>query len=37
VDFDTKVGVVLRDDLAGWQRANVTASLISGIVGTNDG
>jgi len=28
---------VLRDDLAGWQRANVTAFVISGIVATNDG
>ena len=37
VDFDTKVAVVLRDDLAGWQRANVAAFLISGIVATTDG
>lgn len=29
--FDTKIVVVLRDDLAAWQRANVTAFLISGI------
>ena len=29
--FDTKIVVVLRDDLAPWQRANVTAFLISGI------
>jgi len=29
--FDTKVAVLLRDDLAGWQRLNVTAFLISGI------
>jgi hypothetical protein len=33
--FDTKVAVLLRDDLAGWQRLNVTAFLISGIAGTN--
>jgi hypothetical protein len=37
VEFDTKVAVVLRDDLAGWQRANVTAFVISGIVATTDG
>jgi hypothetical protein len=32
--FDTKLAVVLRDDLANWQRANVTAFLVSGIAGT---
>jgi len=30
-DFDTKVAVVVRDDLAGWQRLNVTAFLMSGV------
>lgn len=34
VRFDTKLAVVLRDDLAGWQRLNVTAFLVSGIAGT---
>lgn len=34
MEFDTKVAVVLRDDLAVWQKANVTAFLISGVVGT---
>jgi hypothetical protein len=29
--FDTKIAVLLRDDLASWQRLNVTAFLISGI------
>ena len=29
--FDTKIAVLLRDDLAGWQRLNVTAFLVSGI------
>jgi hypothetical protein len=29
--FDTKIAVVLRDDLASWQRLNVTAFLVSGI------
>ena len=32
--FDTKIAVVLRDDLAAWQRLNVTAFLVSGL-GTN--
>jgi hypothetical protein len=30
-DFDTKVAVVVRDDLAAWQPLNVTAFLISGV------
>src|SRR3954453_13651355 len=30
-DFDTKIAVVVRDDLATWQRLNVTAFLMSGI------
>ncbi len=30
-DFDTKAAVVVRDDLATWQRLNVTAFLMSGI------
>ncbi|HEY3727407.1 MAG TPA: DUF2000 family protein [Solirubrobacteraceae bacterium] len=30
-DFDTKVAVVVRDDLASWQRLNVCAFLISGV------
>ncbi|MBV8946255.1 MAG: DUF2000 domain-containing protein [Solirubrobacterales bacterium] len=29
--FDTKVAVVVRDDLATWQRLNVTAFLMSGL------
>ena len=35
--FDTKIAIVLRDDLAAWQALNVTAFLTSGIVGANDG
>lgn len=31
--FDTKIAVVLREDLAVWQKLNVTAFLTSGIVG----
>jgi hypothetical protein len=34
--FDTKIAVVLRDDLAVWQKTNVTAFLVSGIAGTAD-
>ena len=30
--FDTKIAIVLRDDLAQWQALNVTAFLTSGIV-----
>jgi hypothetical protein len=37
VQFDTKIAVVLRDDLAAWQKANVTAFLVSGIAGTVPG
>ena len=33
--FDTKIAVVVRDDLATWQKLNVTAFLISGITGAN--
>jgi hypothetical protein len=31
--FDTKIAVILRDDLATWQALNVTAFLMTGIVG----
>jgi hypothetical protein len=31
--FDTKISVLLSDDLAPWQRLNVTAFLISAIAG----
>jgi hypothetical protein len=31
--FDTKIAVLLRDDLAGWQALNVTAFLVSGLPG----
>ncbi|RFS82676.1 DUF2000 domain-containing protein [Actinomadura spongiicola] len=31
--FDTKIGIVVRDDLAAWQRLNVTAFLASGVAG----
>jgi hypothetical protein len=29
--FDTKIAVLLRDDLETWQRLNVTAFLVSGL------
>lgn len=32
--FDTKVALIVRDDLAGWQRLNVTAFLATGIAAT---
>jgi hypothetical protein len=32
--FDTKIAVLLRDDLAPWQRLNVTAFLVSGVAAT---
>ena len=35
MEFDTKIAVVLRDDLAVWQKANVTAFLVSGIAGND--
>jgi hypothetical protein len=31
VRFDTKIAVLLRDDLESWQRLNVTSFLVSGI------
>ena len=35
--FDTKVAVVLLDDLPVWQKANATAFLMSGIAGGTPG
>ncbi|MEV0365687.1 DUF2000 domain-containing protein [Nocardia fusca] len=35
VRFDTKIAVLLREDLAGWQRLNVSAFLVSGIAAAN--
>jgi hypothetical protein len=34
VRFDTKIAVVIREDLAAWQKMNVTAFLVSGIAAT---
>jgi hypothetical protein len=33
--FDTKIAIVVREDLATWQKLNVTAFLTSGVVGGN--
>jgi hypothetical protein len=32
--FDTKIAVIVRDDLPTWQRLNMTAFLVSGIAAT---
>lgn len=31
--FETKIAIIVRDDLATWQKLNVTAFLMSGITG----
>jgi uncharacterized protein DUF2000 len=31
--FDTKIAVIIRDDLLSWRALNVTAFLVTGIVG----
>jgi hypothetical protein len=33
--FDTKIAVLLRDDLQSWQRLNVCAFLVSGLAAVN--
>jgi hypothetical protein len=35
--FDTKIAIVVREDLATWQKLNVTAFLTSGIIAANAG
>lgn len=35
--FNTKIAIIVRDDLATWQKLNVTAFLMSGITGANPG
>ena len=35
--FDTKFAIVLREDLATWQKLNVTAFLATGIAGQKPG
>lgn len=33
--FDTKIAIIVRDDLPVWQKLNVTAFLTSGILGAD--
>jgi hypothetical protein len=33
--FDTKIAVILRDDLMMWQKLNVTAFIVGGLVGSH--
>jgi len=33
--FDTKIAIVVRNDLADWQKLNVTAFLTSGVLGAD--
>jgi hypothetical protein len=35
--FDTKIAIVVREDLAVWQKLNAVAFLTSGIVGAHEG
>ncbi len=35
--FDTKIAIIVLEDLATWQKLNVTAFLTSGILGANEG
>ena len=37
VTFDTKIAIVLREDLATWQKLNATAFMASGIAATVPG
>jgi hypothetical protein len=34
--FDTKIAIVVRDDLLTWQKLNVTAFLTSGVLGAGE-
>ena len=37
MNFDTKIAIVIDEELAVWQKLNVTAFLTSGIVGATEG
>lgn len=37
MSFDTKIAIVIRDDLPAWQKLNVTAFISSALVGSNPG
>ena len=34
--FDTKIAIIVRDNLLTWQKLNVTAFLTSGVLGANE-
>lgn len=34
--FDTKIAIIVREDLAVWQKLNVTAFLTSGVLGADE-
>jgi hypothetical protein len=34
MEFDTKIAIIVREDLATWQKLNITAFTVSGIMGT---
>jgi hypothetical protein len=36
MNFDTKIAVVVREDLLTWQKLNITAFTVSGIAGLPD-
>lgn len=36
-DFDTKIAVVVREDMAAWQKMNVVAFLAGGLAGARPG
>lgn len=36
MEFDTKIKIVLRNDLEAWQELNIAAFLMSGIAGTQN-
>ena len=35
MQFDTKIAIVVREDLATWKKLNVTAFLTSGVIGAD--
>ncbi len=35
--FDTKIAIIIREDIAMWQKLNVTAFLTSGVLGEHSG
>lgn len=37
VEFDTKIAIVVADDLATWQKLNVVSFLTSGVIGKHPG